>query len=308
VESVQELERISEIASSLGKTARISLRINPDVDPKTHPYISTGLRENKFGLPMDEALAAYTLAQKLPGVEPVGLDCHIGSQLTQLSPFIEALSRLMDFYRQLVARGISLRYLDLGGGLGITYNTEEPPHPTELGAAVAQAVQGTDLTIILEPGRVIAGNTGILVTEVQYLKQNGEKHFVIVDAGMNDLVRPSLYGSYHRIAPVTERPDAPPLVADIVGPICESGDFLAKNREIPMVAQGDLLAVFSSGAYGFVMSSQYNSRPRAAEVLVHGDKHLLIRRRETYQDLVGPEEDGLARLEELGIPSSSTQG
>lgn len=308
VESVQELERISEIASSLGKTARVSLRINPDVDPKTHPYISTGLRENKFGLPMDEALAAYTLAQKLPGVEPVGLDCHIGSQLTQLSPFIEALSRLMDFYRQLVARGISLRYLDLGGGLGITYNTEEPPHPTELGAAVAQAVQGTDLTIILEPGRVIAGNTGILVTEVQYLKQNGEKHFVIVDAGMNDLVRPSLYGSYHRIAPVTERPDAPPLVADIVGPICESGDFLAKNREIPMVVQGDLLAVFSAGAYGFVMSSQYNSRPRVAEVLVHGDKHLLIRRRETYQDLVGPEEDGLARLEELGIPSSSTQG
>ena len=300
VESVQELERISAVATGLGTVARVSLRINPDVDPKTHPYISTGLRENKFGLPLDDALAAYDLAMQLPGVEPVGIDCHIGSQLTQLSPFLEALDRLLVFLRQLTKRGVPIRYLDLGGGLGITYHSEEPPHPSELGRAVAERLAGLPLTLIIEPGRVIAGNSGILVTEVQYIKQNGEKHFVIVDAGMNDLVRPSLYGSYHRIVPVVEQ-QREAFVADIVGPICESGDFLAKNREIPRVEQGELLAVFSAGAYGFAMSSQYNSRPRAAEVLVSGSEHVLIRRRETYQDLVAAEEDGLLAMERLNF-------
>lgn len=296
VESIMELERISEIAEGLKKTARVSLRINPDVDPKTHPYISTGLRQNKFGIPMSEAMAAYELAAKLPGVEPVGIDCHIGSQLTELAPILDALDRLLHFYHQLTAKGFAIRYLDIGGGLGITYDTEEPPHPNELGAAVAKALEGLDVTLIIEPGRVIAGNAGILVTKVLYTKENGDKQFVVVDAGMNDLVRPSLYGAYHRIHPAVERVGMPIIKADIVGPICESGDFLAKDREIPMVEPWDFLVVFSAGAYGMAMSSQYNSRRRAAEVLVHGEYHTLIRRRETYQDLVAAEEECLDDL------------
>jgi diaminopimelate decarboxylase len=298
VESRQELERINAVAGDLGKVARISLRINPDVDPKTHPYISTGLKENKFGLSRPDALETYALAKSLPNVDPVGMDCHIGSQLTKLSPFLEALDRLKAFHGQLLEIGIKIKYLDLGGGLGITYNEEEPPHPEELGKALVQALQGMDVTLILEPGRVIAGNTGILVTEVQYTKTNEDKTFVIVDAAMNDLVRPSLYGSYHRIAPVREG-NGEQMTADVVGPICESGDFLAKNRTFPKVGQGDLLAAFSAGAYGFVMSSQYNSRPRAAEVMVEGGKHVLIRRREVYNDLVALEEEGLALVDEL---------
>lgn len=298
VESAQELERINSVAGEMDKVARISLRINPDVDPKTHPYISTGLKENKFGLSRSEALETYALALKLPHVDPVGLDCHIGSQLTQLSPFLEALERLKAFYSQLADMGVRIRYLDLGGGLGITYDEEEPPHPADLGKALVEALQGMDVTLILEPGRVIAGNTGILVTEVQYTKTNEGKNFVIVDAGMNDLIRPSLYGSYHRIAPVRERGGAE-ILADVVGPICESSDFLAKNRSLPPVAQGDLLAAFSAGAYGFVMSSQYNSRPRAAEVMVEGDRHMLVRGRETYNELLALEEAGLASISAL---------
>ena len=298
VESRQELERINAVAADLDKVARVSLRINPDVDPQTHPYISTGLKENKFGLSRPDALEAYALAKSLPNVDPVGMDCHIGSQLTQLSPFLEALERLKAFHAQLVEMGINIKYLDLGGGLGITYNEEEPPHPEELGKALVESLKGLDVTLILEPGRVIAGNTGILVTEVQYTKTNEDKTFVIVDAAMNDLVRPSLYGSYHRIAPVKEG-NGEQMTADIVGPICESGDFLAKNRTFARVGQGDLLAAFSAGAYGFVMSSQYNSRARAAEIMVQGDKHVVIRKREVYNDLVALEEEGLALMEEL---------
>ncbi len=298
VESSQELERINAIAGDLGKVARVSLRINPDVDPKTHPYVSTGLKENKFGLSRTDALATYALAKSLPNVDPIGMDCHIGSQLTKLSPFLEALDKLKIFYGQLLEMGIKIKYLDLGGGLGITYNEEEPPHPDELGKALVDSLKDLDVTLILEPGRVIAGNTGILVTEVQYTKTNEDKHFVIVDAAMNDLVRPSLYGSYHRIAPVREG-NGEEMTVDVVGPICESGDFLAKNRALPKVVQGDLLAAFSAGAYGFVMSSQYNSRPRAAEIMVEGDKHVLIRKREVYNDLVALEEEGLARIGQL---------
>lgn len=298
VESVQELERINAVAAEMDKVARVSLRINPDVDPKTHPYISTGLKENKFGLSRTKALEAYALALKLPHVDPVGLDCHIGSQLTQLAPFLEALERLKVFHGQIKEMGVNIKYLDLGGGLGITYDEEEPPHPADLGEALVTALKGMDVTLILEPGRVIAGNTGILVTEVQYTKTNEGKNFVIVDAGMNDLIRPSLYGSYHHIAPVRER-GGEEIMVDVVGPICESGDFLAKNRSLPPVTQGDLLATFSAGAYAFVMSSQYNSRGRAAEVMVEKDRHVLVRTRETYHDLMALEEEGLSLLSEL---------
>ena len=268
------------------------------MDPGTHPYITTGLKNAKFGITIDRAMEEYSRAKTLPGIDVIGIDMHIGSQLTKLSPFLEALERLKTFHGQLKDMGVTIQYMDLGGGLGITYNEEEPPHPEELGKALVESLQGFDVTLILEPGRVIAGNTGILVTEVQYTKQNEDKHFVIVDAAMNDLVRPSLYGSYHRIAPVREG-NGEEMTVDVVGPICESGDFLAKNRTLPTVVQGDLLAAFSAGAYGFAMSSQYNSRARAAEIMVQGDKHVLIRRREVYNDLVAPEEEGLAKLDEL---------
>jgi diaminopimelate decarboxylase len=288
VESTQELREINDIALSMGLRARVSMRINPDVDPKTHPYISTGLQKNKFGLDIEQALKAYETAMELEGVDPVGIDCHIGSQLTSIDPFLEALNRLLKFLDQLLELGLEIRFLDLGGGLGITYNEEDPPHPAAFGQALTQALRGRELTLILEPGRVIAGNSGILVTKVLYTKQTRTKHFVIVDAAMNDLVRPSLYKSYHRITEVV-RHGRERITADVVGPICESGDFLAQDRELPAVRQGELLAVFSAGAYGFTMSSQYNSRPRAAEVIVDGSQVILARRRETYEDLVGPE-------------------
>jgi diaminopimelate decarboxylase len=288
VESTQELREINDIALSMGLRARVSMRINPDVDPKTHPYISTGLQKNKFGLDIEQALKAYETAMELEGVDPVGIDCHIGSQLTSIDPFLEALNRLLKFLDQLLELGLEIRFLDLGGGLGITYNEEDPPHPAAFGQALTQALRGRELTLILEPGRVIAGNSGILVTKVLYTKQTRTKHFVIVDAAMNDLVRPSLYKSYHRITEVV-RHGRERITADVVGPICESGDFLAQDRELPAVRQGELLAVFSAGAYGFTMSSQYNSRPRAAEVIVDGSQIILARRRETYEDLVGPE-------------------
>lgn len=285
VESLEELRRINEIALDMGKVARISLRINPDVDPKTHPYISTGLKKNKFGLDIDQSLDAYRLAASLPGIQPVGIDCHIGSQLTSIEPFLEALRRIKDFMVKLRNIGVEVRFLDLGGGLGITYDQEDPPHPREFGKALAKELQGMDLTLILEPGRVIAGNSGILVTEVVYTKTTRSKRFVIVDAAMNDLIRPALYQSFHRIEEVVPR-QRPAGKVDVVGPICETGDFLARDRELPEVRSGELLAIFSAGAYGFTMSSQYNSRPRAAEILVDGANAMLVRKRETYNDLV----------------------
>jgi diaminopimelate decarboxylase len=288
VESSQELQKINEIARDMNRMARISLRINPDVDPKTHPYISTGLQKNKFGLDMEQALKTYALAKDLDAVEPIGIDCHIGSQLTSIDPFLEALDRLLRFHSTLVDMGLGIRFLDLGGGLGITYDEEEPPHPAAFGQALTQALKSRELTLILEPGRVIAGNSGILVTKVLYTKQTKSKNFIIVDAAMNDLVRPSLYKSYHRILEVAPQ-GRERRIADVVGPICESGDFLAQDRELPAVEQEELLAVLSAGAYGFTMSSQYNSRPRAAELLVDGSQVILARRRETYEDLIGPE-------------------
>jgi len=288
VESVQELARIGQLAAEAGTVARISLRINPDVDPQTHPYISTGLKTNKFGLDPLEATGAYLMAQKSAHLDPVGMDCHIGSQLTQIGPFVEAFEKLLAFVDQLKASGIDIRYLDLGGGLGITYDEESPPLPADLGRAIAEALDGRKLTIILEPGRAIAGNAGILVTKALYTKKTSTKNFIIVDAAMNDLVRPSLYHAYHHIGEVRPK-DRDKKKVDVVGPICESSDFLAQDRLLPAVAPGELLAAFSAGAYGFTMSSQYNARPRAAEVIVDGDRITLARKRETYADLVALE-------------------
>ena len=289
VESLPELHLLQETARSMNRTAPLSLRINPDVDPQTHPYISTGLKTNKFGISMDQALNVFLQARDLPNLEPIGIDCHIGSQLTEIDPFLEALDRLKTLYASLQEAGISVRYLDLGGGLGITYAEEEPPHPSEFGRALSQALQDLKLTLILEPGRVIAGNAGILVTRVLYAKDTELKHFVVVDAAMNDLLRPALYDAHHRISEVAPQGRSERVV-DVVGPICETGDFLARDRTLPAVQAGELLAVFSAGAYGFAMASQYNSRCRAAEVLVDGDQARCIRKRESYQDLVALED------------------
>ncbi|ROQ92260.1 diaminopimelate decarboxylase [Desulfosoma caldarium] len=285
IESRQELEAISQRAQALGRTARIALRVNPDVDPKTHPYIATGMEKNKFGIRVDEAIESYRYAMRLPHIKVVGIDCHIGSQLTDTQPFVDALKRLRILMERLYALGISVQYLDLGGGLGIPYADEEPPHPVEYAKAILKEMNGLSCTLIFEPGRVLVGNAGILVTRVLYTKTTPTKHFIIVDAGMNDLIRPSLYGAYHHIQPVVpyERDEE---TVDVVGPICESGDFLARQRTLPRVEPGELLAVMSAGAYGFSMSSNYNSRPRPAEVLVDGSTYHVIRHRETREDLV----------------------
>lgn len=288
VESSEELGVINERAGLMGKKARISLRINPDVDPKTHPHISTGLKSNKFGINIEKSLDEYRRARTLPHVEIVGVDCHIGSQVTQISPFIDALERLKKLIDRLREEGIEIRFLDLGGGLGITYNEEMPPHPEEYARAVIESARDLKVTFIFEPGRVIVGNAGILVSRVLYTKGNEEKNFVIVDAGMNDLIRPSIYGSYHQIQPVVIK-DRGSFLADVVGPICESGDFLAKGRMIPKFERGDLVAVMSAGAYGFSMASNYNSRPRVAEVLVKDKKFHVVRKREEYADLTKAE-------------------
>ncbi|HBI16089.1 MAG TPA: diaminopimelate decarboxylase [Desulfobulbaceae bacterium] len=289
VESPQELDRVQQVAAELGVVAPVAFRVNPDVDPKTHAYISTGLAKNKFGIPVTEAFAEYLRARSMSNISVQGISCHIGSQLTQLDPFLEALRKLKAFIVRLAGEGIGLRYLDLGGGVGITYSDEQPPHPHEYAQAIKEELGDLTCTLILEPGRVIVGNAAILVTEVQYTKVNtgGDKpkRFVIIDAAMNDLTRPSLYGAYHDIVPVTQTASAP-LQVDIVGPICETGDFMARDRMLPLVEQGDLLAIMSSGAYGFSMSSNYNSRPRAAEVLVQGDRFQVIRSRESYPDLI----------------------
>ena len=285
IESKQELDVINECAGRMNKRAGIALRVNPDVDPETHPYISTGLKENKFGIDVERSLETYKQAKTLKNVDIIGVSCHIGSQLTKISPFTEALSRLKKLVILLQDEGITIRYLDLGGGLGITYNEETPPHPMEYAKAIIDASKDLSCTFIFEPGRVIVGNAGILVTSVLYTKKNEAKNFVIVDAGMNDLMRPSLYKSYHHIQPVSLKTDQT-LTADVVGPICESGDYLAKERQIQPVERGELLAVMSAGAYGFSMSSNYNSRPRIAEVMVRGNMFHIIRRRETYEDII----------------------
>ena len=290
VESEDEMVTLNEIAGGIGKKAPISLRINPDVDPQTHPYISTGMKKAKFGVDIKRSLENYKRAVSMPNLEVVGVDCHIGSQLTSLSPFVDALARVREYLDRVLVgslkrEGVKIRYLDLGGGLGISYKDEMPPHPEEYARAIIQGLEDLDVTLILEPGRVIVGNAGILITEVQYIKETDEKKFVIVDGGMNDLIRPALYGSYQAIQPVVEKNSAK-IVADVVGPICESGDFFAKDREIARPRRGDLLAVMSAGAYGFTMASNYNSHPKPPEVLVDGDQYYVIRTRETMDDLI----------------------
>jgi len=285
VESLPELNLLARVAKRMGRRAPVAFRVNPDVDPQTHPYISTGLKENKFGLDVERALAAFQVAKGMEGIEVVGIDCHIGSQLTELAPFVEALSRLKALLERLGKMGIALRYIDLGGGLGIPYLNEEPPQPQEYAAALAAELEGLGLKVILEPGRVIAGNAGILLTRVVYVKETETKKFVIVDAAMNDLIRPSLYGAKHDIIPVVAAGPATGRV-DIVGPICESADFLAQDRPMPHLSAGQLVAVMSAGAYSFVMASNYNSRPRPAEVMVAKDEYAVIKKRETYQDLI----------------------
>ncbi|MDD5309106.1 MAG: diaminopimelate decarboxylase [Deltaproteobacteria bacterium] len=284
IESFEELEALDAVAGRMGCKAPISLRVNPDVDPGTHAYVATGLKTSKFGIPFASAIAGYERAGALRHIEVVGVDCHVGSQITEVAPFVDAVSKIGELVACLRGRGFGIRYLDVGGGLGITYDDERPPSPAEYGRAVRDAMGVTGLTLVLEPGRNLIGNAGVLLTRVLYVKESGDKRFVIVDAGMNDLLRPSLYDAYHAVVPVRDEGRAP-FVADVVGPICESGDFFAKDRELPEVGQGDLLAVMSAGAYGFSMASTYNSRPLAAEVLVRGERAALIRERGTYADL-----------------------
>lgn len=282
VESRAELATIAERAAKLGKTASIAFRVNPDVDPETHPYIATGLRSSKFGIPIDEALDAYAEAKSLKNIRVLGVDCHIGSQITKLQPFVDALARVRKLVLALREAGHPIEVIDVGGGLGVRYRDEEPPTLQQYADAILSCVGDLGCEIVCEPGRSLTANAGILVTRVLYQKQNQTKHFVVVDAAMNDLVRPSLYQAYQHIEPVAA-PRGPVRVVDVVGPICESGDFLAKERELAQVERGDLLAVFSAGAYGFAMSSNYNARPRAAEVLVRGSEYAVVREREDYE-------------------------
>ncbi|TNF55834.1 diaminopimelate decarboxylase [bacterium] len=284
VESSDELRVINSVAGSLGVKAPVALRVNPDIDPRTHPYISTGLKESKFGIPIQEALEHYKIAKRLGHIEILGIHKHIGSQITEISPFVDSLKRVLSLANTLKASKIDIKHLDIGGGLGIPYNKENPPNPRELSRALMPLLKKYNFNLIVEPGRSIAGNAGILVTRMLYLKKQDEKEFFIVDAGMNDLLRPSLYNSFHNIIPVTKK-SRKKITADVVGPICESGDFLGKDRTIHRVQRGDLLSVMSAGAYGFTMSSNYNSRPRAAEVLVKGRDFFVIREREQYKDL-----------------------
>lgn len=285
IESSEELEVINERAGILAKKAPIAIRVNPDVDPRTHPYISTGMEKNKFGIDIEGSVEQYLKAKDMAHVEIVGIDCHIGSQLTEVSPFIDAVERLKALIARLSEHGITFRYLDLGGGLGITYSNEEPPNPGDYCKAILDAVGGLGLTLVFEPGRVIVGNTGVLVTRVQYRKTTPKKTFIIVDAGMNDLIRPALYEAWHEVKPVALK-DGDTEKADVVGPICESSDFLAKDRDLPVCTRGDLLAVMSAGAYGFTMSSNYNARPRPAEVMVDGGRYFVVTARQSYADLI----------------------
>jgi diaminopimelate decarboxylase len=288
VESEEELMEINRVAGLTRARAPIALRVNPDIDPETHPYISTGLRKHKFGIPIEEALEYYRLAARLENVQVRGVHKHIGSQITKVAPFVDALRSVLVLVDEVNRQGVDIGYLNIGGGLGIPYSDEKPPKPKELARSLLPLIRGRKITLIMEPGRSITGNAGILLTKTLYLKKGPEKEFVIVDAGMNDLMRPTLYDAYHETLPVVRR-KRKKILADVVGPICESGDFLARERMIQSVSRGDLLAVMSAGAYGFSMSSNYNSRPRAAEVLVRGREHFLIRRRETYQDITRTE-------------------
>ena len=286
MESSDELKLINQRAGKLKKKAAVAIRVNPDVDPKTHPYISTGLRKNKFGIDIEAAIEGYQLAGSLEHVEVVGIDCHIGSQITEAGPFVDALQSIKALVNHLkVELGIHIKYIDMGGGLGITYGDETPPSLKEYATGFLAHLEGVDLKLILEPGRVLVGNAGILITRVLYKKPGSAKDFIIVDAGMNDLLRPTLYNAFHAIEPVV-RSEAALSVADVVGPICESGDFFAVDRNLADVDGGELLAVMSTGAYGFVMSSNYCSRPRVAEVMVKDGQYKVVKRRESYQDLV----------------------
>ena len=286
VESSMELDVLNDVGQSLGKKVRIAIRVNPDVDPKTHPYISTGMKKSKFGIDIKQAKKEYEYARKLKNLEIVGIHCHIGSQILDVSPYIEAVEKVVELYWDLSKSGFDIKYLDLGGGLGIKYQPDQAnPEPEDLAHAIMPSLKDLKAQIILEPGRSIVGNGGILITQVQFLKDKGHKHFVIVDAGMNDLIRPAIYSAYHHIVPVVER-NSKYIKTDVVGPICETGDFLALDREIPYVERGDYLAVLSAGAYGFAMSSQYNARPRACEVLVEKGSVKVIRKRETYEDII----------------------
>jgi diaminopimelate decarboxylase len=291
VESSAELQAINDVAASMGVKARVALRINPDIDPKTHPYISTGLKKSKFGIAADRAIEEFKAAAAFSHIEVVGLHAHIGSQLTQVAPFVESLKKVLTMVQTLAEQGIPIRYLNIGGGLGITYSDETPPEPKDLAAAIFPLVRDLKCVLIMEPGRVIVGNAGVLLTKVLYTKDGETKRFLIVDAAMNDLIRPSLYDAHHDIKPVYENvARGAKETVDVVGPVCESGDFLAKDRAMPEMNAGDLMAVMSAGAYGFVMSSNYNSRPRVPEVLVHEGQIHVIRARESYDDLVHGEQ------------------
>jgi diaminopimelate decarboxylase len=288
VESISELEHINDIAKNLGKIAPISIRVNPDIDVKTHRYIATGLKENKFGIDFQQALDAYKCAAKLSNLRITGVDCHIGSQITELQPFLQATDRVMNLVTELRQLGFEIEHIDLGGGLGVHYHNESPPEPAEYAAALGKRIQDPKLKIIVEPGRVIAANAGILVTKIEYLKHSEHKNFAIVDAAMNDLIRPALYDAWHNIIPVNKTGKADAKIYDIVGPVCETSDFLGKDRKLA-IREEDLLAICSAGAYGFCMSSNYNSRPRAAEIMVDGDKVYLIRAREKIAELFATE-------------------
>lgn len=286
IESSQELMLVNEIATRMGVEAPIALRVNPDIDPRTHPYIATGLKQSKFGIPMSQAMAEYEVAQRLPGLKPLGVHQHIGSQILDSAPFETSLKKVTNLAKSLKVLGMDIQFINIGGGFGIQYTDEEAPAPEEFASALVPMLRDTECTVIMEVGRMIAGNAGILVTSVLYNKQGEEKRFVVVDAAMNDLLRPSLYNASHQISPVANRDGADQVKVDVVGPICESGDFLAQDREMPEVQPGDLLAVFTAGAYGFTMSSNYNSRTRVPEILVSGRKAYVIRRRETFEDLI----------------------
>ncbi|MEW5979551.1 MAG: diaminopimelate decarboxylase [Acidobacteriota bacterium] len=285
VESWGELEVIQARAKSLNQTARIAFRINPNVDPQTHRHIATGLGEHKFGVPAEETISLYQQARTLSHVEITGISCHVGSQLTSLAPFVDAAQKILTLVRELEALGIALKYIDLGGGLGVRYRDESPPTRRDYAQTLAGCLEGSGKVLILEPGRTLAADAGVLLTEVLYLKKSQERQFVIVDAGMNDLIRPGLYDAFHEIRPV-EQTTAPSMAADVVGPVCETTDFLARQRDLPAVAPGALLAIMDAGAYGFSLSSNYNSRPRPAEVLVHSGNYQVIRKRESYEDLI----------------------
>ncbi len=288
VESDQELQALDRIAKDIGCKAMVAIRINPDVASKTHPYIVTGFGENKFGIQIKDSLNTYALAKHLKNIDVKGISCHIGSQLTEINPFVEALQRLKELLRELKKMGLDIKFLNFGGGLGITYSDENPPHPFEYARALRETIGENTVTLILEPGRVIIGNAGILVTRVLYTKSTANKRFIIVDAGMNDLIRPTLYDSFHAVQPV-KMTHSEMFTADLVGPICETGDFLAKDRKMPPFKPGDLVAIMSAGAYGFSMASNYNSRPRPAEAMVKGKLFSIIRSREAYEDLISGE-------------------